>query len=179
MNKRIRIAVFALIAASLLSVFVLSDSQAADLTEEQKAKIQANCLSIQGTLNQLKSSDALLRVNRGQIYESVGTKLMNNFNARLSNNSLDNKGLVAVTEQYQTALTSFRTNYRTYERQLSTAIKIDCKTDPVAFHTAILDAREKRAVVFADVQRMNRSIDDYRSGVNDFLINFERVTARN
>jgi hypothetical protein len=178
MNNRIYLVTVAVLTASVISLFMHTAAQAIALTDEQKAKIQSNCLSIQGALNQLHSSDALLRVNRGQIYETVGTKLMNNFNARLNNNGLDNKGLVAVTDQYQAALTSFRANYRVYERQLSAAMDTDCTSKPVAFHDAVAVAREKRAAVYSDVLRMNRFIDDYRSAVNDFMLNFDRVTAK-
>lgn len=179
MKIRVRLVVIALIAASLLSVFALKTSYADDLSDDQKARIQANCLSIKGSLNQLHASDALLRVNRGQIYESVGTKLMDSFNARLSNNSLDNKGLVSVANEYQTALTTFRTDYQLYEQQLSTTIKIDCKKDPTSFHAALEDARTKRSKVHDDVLRLNQYIDDYRSAVNDFMLNFQRVTGSN
>jgi len=178
MTVRARFLVFALIAASVVSVFSVHTASAAELSDEQLGRIKANCLSIKGSLNQLHASDALLRVNRGQLYESIGARLMNNFNSRLSNNSLDNKGLVAVTQSYQTAQTNFRNSYREYEVQLSAAIRIDCTKDPEAFHNAIESARIKRATTRADVVRMNQYIDDYRSAVNDFMLNFERVTGK-
>jgi len=177
MNIRTRLVVFGLIAAVLLSTFGLQKVSATDLSDEQLARIGANCLTIKSSLNQLHASDALLRVNRGQIYESMGTKLMNNFNGRLGSNSLDNKGLVAVTESYQTALTAFRNDYRTYEQQLSTAIKVDCVKDPAAFHDAVENARTKRTKVHTDVLRLHQYIDDYRSTIDDFMLNFQRVTG--
>lgn len=179
MNIRTRLVVFALIAASLLSVFVLKDVSAASLSDEQLGRISANCLSIKGSLNQLHVTDALLRVNRGQIYESVGAKLMGNFNSRLGSNGLDNKGLVAVTNSYQAALATFRTDYQAYERQLSVAIGIDCVKEPESFHYALQDARTKRTKLNTDVQRLYQYIDDYRSSVDDFMLNFERVTGKN
>ena len=179
MNIRIRLVVFGLIAASLLSTFIIKDSSAVDLSDDQKSRISANCLSIKGSLNQLHASDALLRVNRGQIYESMASKLMNNFNGRLGNNSLDNKGLISVTEQYQTALTAFRTDYVNYEKQLSLAMKIDCTKDTVGFHSALENARTKRDLVHTDVTRLHQFIDDYRTAVNDFMLNFDRVTGKN
>lgn len=179
MNIQFRLVLFSLIVASLLSVFALKNSYAEDLSNDQVIRIKANCLSIKGSLNQLHASDALLRVNRGQIYESVGTKLMSNFNSRLSNNGLDNKGLVVVTNQYQTALAAFRTDYQSYEQQLSNTIRIDCTKDPITFHGALVDARTKRSSVHTDATRLNQYIDDYRSAINDFMINFDRVTGKN
>lgn len=179
MKIQVRLVLFAVIAASLLSVFALKNSYADNLSADQTARIQANCLSIKGSLNQLHASDALLRVNRGQIYESMGAKLMGNFNSRLSNNGLDNKGLVSVANEYQTALATFRTDYQAYEQQLSATIRVDCTKDPTSFHNALLDARTKRSTVHNDVVHLNQYIDDYRSAVNDFMLNFERVTGKN
>jgi hypothetical protein len=179
MKIRIRLVLFAMIAASLVSVFALKNSYATDLTSDQTALIQANCGSIKGSLNQLHASDALLRVNRGQIYESVGTKLMDSFNSRLSNNGLDNKGLVSVANEYQAALTTFRTDYQAYEQQLSATIKVDCTKNPTAFNDALESARTKRSTVHDDVTHLNQYIDDYRSAVNDFMLNFDRVTEKN
>lgn len=179
MKIRIRLVLFAMIAASLLSVFALKNSYADTLSADQITHIQTNCLSIKGSLNQLHASDALLRVNRGQIYESMGAKLMGNFNSRLDNNGLDNKGLVSVANEYQTALATFRTDYQAYEQQLSAAIKIDCTKDPTSFHSALGNARTMRSTVHGDITHLNQYIDDYRSAVNDFMLNFERVTGKN
>lgn len=179
MKIRVRLVLSAMIAASLLSIFALKNSYAADLSSDQMTRIQVNCASIKGSLNQLHASDALLRVNRGQIYESVGTKLMDSFNSRLNNNSLDNKGLVSVANEYQTALTTFRTDYQAYEQQLSATIRIDCTKEPTAFHNSLENARTKRSTVHDDVTHLNQYIDDYRSAVNDFMLNFERVTGKN
>jgi len=179
MKKRVLLAVIAVVTAASFSIAGFQNSSAADLTPEQKSRIQSNCTSIKGSLNQLHASDALLRVNRGQIYESLGTKLMSSFNSRLSNNSLDNKGLVAVTNSYQTALATFRNDYQSYEQQLSAAIRIDCTKNASGFRDALESARTKRATVRADIVRLNQYIDDYRSAVNDFMLNFERVTGKN
>lgn len=181
MKIRIGLVLIAIITASLLSFFALKNSYADDfiLTPDQIARIQANCVSTKGSLSQLHASDALLRVNRGQIYESVGTKLMDSFNSRLSNNGLDNKGLVVVANEYQTALATFRSDYQTYEQQLSATIKIDCIKDPTDFHVSLASARVKRLTVHGDVGKLNQYIDDYRSAVNDFMLNFERVTGKN
>lgn len=179
MKIRVRLALFGLVAAVIAPVFALQNASAADpLSSEQESRIQANCLSIKGSLAQLHATDALLRVNRGQIYESIGTKLMDSFNSRLANNSLDNKGLVSIGGEYQKALAGFRTDYQSYERQLSVVLRIDCTKDASGFHTALLDARTKRTQVHGDVVKLNQYIDDYRAGIDDFMLNFNRVTGK-
>lgn len=174
-----RLIIFGLVATLVLSIGGLKGASAQSLSEEQLQRISVNCLSIKNTLSQLKATDALLRVNRGQIYEAMSTKLMDRFNNRLSSNGLDATGTVAVTNSYRGALDTFRTDYTAYERQLTAATKVDCDKQPAAFHSAIEDARVKREKVHTDVIRLHQYIDDYRSAVNDFMINYERVTGEN
>lgn len=179
MKLRVSLLAFVIIAASLLWVGSAHAIASADLSDEQLSRIQANCLSIKGSLNQLHATDGLLRVNRGQLYESLGTKLMNNFNSRLGNNGLDNKGLIAVTQGYKSAQTTFINDYISYEQQLSSVLGIDCAKEPKPFHDSVESARVKRAAVHTDVVRLHKYIDDYRSAVSDFMLNFNRVTGKN
>jgi len=167
--------------AALAVLFGLSaqtvHAQSTALTSDQVQRIRSNCTSIKSTLNQLHASDALLRVNRGQVYESMASKLMSPFNSRLSNNRLDAKATSAVTASYRTALDSFRDDYKSYEEKLSSAIKIDCINQPELFYNTIEQARINRAKVHDNVTRLHRYIDDYRSAVGDFLLNYERVSS--
>ncbi len=165
-----------LIAVALLLPFTALPARADDLTPDQVARVKANCVSIKNSLSQLHASDALLRVNRGQMYESMASKLMDNFNDRLSGNRLDNKAMATVTSSYRSALTTFRSDYIAYEQKMSEAIRIDCISQPNSFHTAVEEARALRKTVHDDVMRLNRLIDDYRSSVSGFLLNFERVS---
>lgn len=151
-------------------------AQSVILTPDQLEKIKSNCTSIKSTLNQLHASDALLRVNRGQLYESMASKLMDPFNSRLSNNGLDSKATSVVTASYRTSLDTFRNDYKNYEVQLSNAINIDCTKQPDSFYAATEQARELRSVVHDDIVKLNRNIDDFRSAVSDFLLNYERVS---
>ena len=173
-----RLILVGFVAALLLSAVVVRTASAqTTLTNDQLQQISNNCLAIKNTLNQLHASDALLRVNRGQIYEAVGTKLMDKFNSRLSANGQDATGTTLVANDYRNALNTFRNDYQLYERQLSDAIKIDCDKQPADFYDAVESARSKRAKLHTDVQSLHNYIDDYRSAVSDFLINYERVTG--
>ena len=171
MRRIFFVALASLLTAGLLLPLTGSSVNAEDLTPDQAARVKANSLS------QLHASDALLRVNRGQVYESMATKLMDTFNDRLAGNRLDNKAMTTVTSNYRSALTTFRADYIAYEQKLSEAIKIDCTTQPNTFHAALEDARTLRTKVHDDVVRLHRIIDDYRSSVSDFLLNYERVST--
>ncbi len=153
-------------------------AQSVSLPDSQLVRIQSNCVSAKATLNQLHASDALLRVNRGQVYESVVTKLMDPFATRLGNNGLDNKATSAVATSYRSALDTFRTDYRQYEQKLSSAVRVDCQAQPADFYVATEEARALRKKVHEDVLRLNLLIDDYRSATKDFLLNYQRVSGK-
>lgn len=175
----LRFAPLALLVAGGVLVFsaAFTHAQSATvLTADQEQRISDNCVSIKNSLSQLHASDALLRVNRGQIYESMGSKLMDRFNDRLGSNSLDNKAMVTVSGSYRTQLNTFRSNYISYEQKLSAALKIDCTTKPTEFYNTIEDARILRNTVHGDVIKLHQLIDDYRSSVSGFLLNYERVS---
>lgn len=178
MKSLYRLAIVTITAAVFLSIISLGRVNAQSvITEDQLNSIRANCLVIKDSLNQLHASDALLRVNRGQLYEAINLRLMDRFNGRMSNNGYDSRGLNLISNNYMTALNLFRSNYQAYERQLSATIKIDCTKQPSEFHVAIESSRTLRAKLNGNIKSLNRYIDDYRSGVSDFLVNYQRVTG--
>jgi hypothetical protein len=176
MRRIFFVAIFSLLSIGLLVSLGGSSARAEDLTPDQTAQVKANCVSIKNSLSQLHASDALLRVNRGQVYEAMASKLMDNFNSRLALNSLDNKAMTTVTSSYRNALNNFRVNYIAYEQKVSAAIRIDCSSQPNSFHNTVQEARKLRATVHSDVLKLHRIIDDYRSSVGDFLLNYERLS---
>lgn len=176
MHRFISVVIVSLFSVAILASFASVPAHAEDLTPDQVTRVKENCVSTKSSLNQLHVSDALLRVNRGQMYESMSSKLMDTFNDRLAGNRLDNKAMTTVTSNYRTALTNFRLDYIAYEQKLSEAIRIDCVAQPNSFHNKLEEARELRAKVHDDVLRLHRLIDDYRTSVSDFLLNFERVS---
>lgn len=162
---------FGLVAAVLvcgISFIKIASAQNDEPTDAQIQLVKGNCLPLKSTLNQLHASDALLRVNMGQLYESIAIKLMNGFNGRVENNNLNNNSLVSVTKSYNTVLDNFRDDYQTYEEKLSTAINIDCQSQPDSFYNAISSARIYRDKVHSDVIRLNQSITGYQSTVDQF-----------
>lgn len=160
-----------LIAAVLVcgvSFIKMASAQNDEPTDAQIQLVQNNCLALKSTLKQLHASDALLRVNMGQLYESMAIKLMNGFNGRIENNNLDNSSLVSETKNYNLVLDNFRDNYQAYEGRLSAAINTDCQSHPSSFYNAISTARTYRDKVHSDVLRLNQSIAQYQSITDQF-----------
>ncbi|HEU4830802.1 MAG TPA: hypothetical protein VFS65_01360 [Candidatus Saccharimonadales bacterium] len=170
MNKRIALFAVGLASAGVLAYGLLinATAQSAPITDQQIERIKGSCLSAKNTLNQLHSSDALLRVNGGQVYESIASKLMKQFNGRVSYNNFDSTDFTVTTGIYERTLDEFRLKYKAYEEQLSKALEIDCSKQPVAFYDAVALSREKRAEVHAEVVKLHTSIDDYQTVFDQF-----------
>lgn len=167
----------AVFLAAFVFVFSPSFVSSVNLTDEQVILVKNNCATAISTLNQLHASDALLRVNSGQIYESVSTKLMDKFNSRIANNHYGNSTLVSITANYKTTLDTFRRDYINYEEQLTRALDVDCSAQPVAFYDAVASARVKRVLVYADVAKLNKYIEDYRAAVTQFELDYQAINA--
>lgn len=167
---------FITVTTIISGIFYLRVSaQDAVLTSQQTEQIIGNCTILKNTLNQLHSSDALLRVNMGQLYELVSTKLMDRFNKRISSNNFKIDNLTLAYNTYNSNLNNFRSDYITYEESLTTAIKIDCKSQPSVFYNSLLAARYNRGRVYEDVKKLNQQIDQYRLAMTQFEKDFQAM----
>lgn len=168
-----------LILAVIVSGVVLFKVSAQDdvMDQAQIDRILTSCSTSHNTLNQLHSSDTLLRVNMGQMYESIMTKLMQGFNGRVAGNDFNNSSLTVISDEYGNVLDRFRSDYIKYEEHLSKAIGIDCYRQPVAFYDAVNIARKDRIQVHDDVNKLNQSIDKYKEAVKKFEDNYRSATA--
>lgn len=169
MNRRLLIVLFIalLLGAGSFSSLVTAQSQSTNLSADQISTIKASCTSVKDTLNQLHTNDALIRVNRGQIYESLLTKLMQRFNNRLSNNNIANSNLVITTQEYESALKLFREDYIKYDEELTKLVKMNCINNPEEFYYEIQKVRSLRKLVNSHAIKLNQLIDQY---TNDFFV---------
>lgn len=149
----------------------------APMTEAHIERIRNNCIEAQSTLSQLHASDALLRVNRGQVYESISTKLMAPFNSRITLNKLDSVNLVTITTTYERQLSEFRANYQQYEEAMSSTLKLNCTNQPVAFYDSVADTRAKRKKVNESTLTLQKTIGDYKNEFEAFAKAFQERKA--
>jgi hypothetical protein len=143
------------------------------MTEAQIERIKSNCVEAQSALYQLHASDALLRVNRGQLYESMSTKLMEPFDGWLTLNSYNASDLVSIAADYNDKLNEFRTDYQQYEEAMSKTLDIKCTNQPVAFYDSVADTREKRGKVHESTLALHQLIRDYKKSFEDFTKDFK------
>lgn len=170
--------VICFIVVAMLGGASLSRVSATDqpMTNQQIELIRSNCVTAKNTLNQLHASDALLRVNMGQIYESMSTKLMSGFNGRVANNHFNNSNLVSDMNNYNSTLDVFRVDYITYEVQLSAALNVNCLNQPVSFYDAVASSRSLRDKVHQDIVKLNQYVDQYQASITSFEKDYTEAT---
>lgn len=176
-----RILILAATLGAILGVgFAISSAVRADdaapMTEAHIARIRASCVSTQATLTQLHASDALMRVNRGQLFETISARLMVPFNGRIAKYTQQNVSLVELASDYDSELTTFRSNYQQYEEAMSRTLKIDCQNQPVSFYDSVTDTRNKRAITHDSVIALQKTIQDYGAQFEVFAKNFQEGT---
>jgi hypothetical protein len=148
-------------------------AQNTTMTEAHIERIKANCIDAQASLTQLHTSDALLRVNRGRMYETIATKLMVPFNSRVTSNQLDGKSLIDIYTTYEKHLAEFRSNYQSYEQSMSETLRINCQNQPVSFYDKVNATSELRKKVHTSVVALHKAINDYKVAFDAFAKKFE------
>lgn len=166
-----RLATFIMIALAMSGVFIVPSQVGAQdqpMTESHIERIKANCVEAQTQLTRIHTNDALLRVNRGQLYERILTKLMSPFNSRVALNNLNGSTLVSVSATYEQQLMAFRTYYREYDESMTATLKINCINQPVAFYDSVVVTRSKREKVHESTGQLQQSIQNYKKEFESF-----------
>lgn len=186
MNKSILV-VAAIFTALLVSVIVvIGDSGSRVVATEGQLKpgvkndalfqnVTIDCLDVKFKLTSVHQEDGLNRVNSGQLYEAVSTKLMARLGSRIVENRLDGAELIKKASEYETALDNFRNHYQTYEVAMNALIKSDCSTQPVIFYNDLQRVRDLRAEVDTDTQQLTRITMEYYDA---FLAFSERISQQ-
>lgn len=138
------------------------------LSDAQLTSVRNNCVEARATLAQLHASDALLRVNRGQLYELISTKLMAPLGSRIALNKLDGVSISAEAVAYEKQLDTFRSYYQQYEQAMSRTLTIDCSVQPAEFYAAVSDTRDKRSRVHDSTLALRAIAQQYKAEVDAF-----------
>ena len=167
--------ILAVVGIILATAIASQQTHALDyfVTEEHKQRIAQNCVAAQATLYQLHASDALLRVNRGKLYENISTKLMAQLNSRIALNKHEGLKLSATTLEYDRQVDIFRSDYRLYEEAMTKTLDSKCADDPVAFYNDIQSTREKRQRLHEDTETLTALLNTYKTEFEDFSTKLE------
>lgn len=161
--KKLLIAAFFMTVGTIGVASIVSAQQSTQMTDAHMQRIQQNCSEALSSIQRLHTNDGPMRVNRGQSYDSISTKLMSRMNSRLALNKLDGSSLVKITASYDQELAAFRINYKKYDDQMSAVLQIDCRRQPVTFYDGVNKARILREQVHQNTLALNRYITDYET----------------
>ncbi len=146
---------------------VVSAFETIELGQEKIAIIKATCVSTQVTLQQIKYNDAANRVNRGQSYESLMSRLILPMNSRAAVNGFSGSAasLASITTHYQQSLSNFKKHYEDYDDALVATLRTKCQNKPADFYRHLLEARKHRASLSSDISELAGLIEDYHQAV--------------
>lgn len=158
------------VALVVLFVFIFSQisyAQAADLSPEKESVVKQTCVSAQTVLQRIQHNDAATRVNRGQGYETIVSRLMVPLNTRTTSNEYNNTAplLIDTTKNFQQALDNFKEDYENYDNAVSAALRTKCQDKPADFYGYLEDARSERQKVSNDITNLAGLIGQYRVNV--------------
>ncbi len=165
MLNKLLVVVFIFVAVVTFSS--TSFAQPADLTSEKRVIVVQTCVSAQTVMQKIQHNDAATRVNRGQAYETLISRLMTPLNTRSTSNGYNSSAtlLTDTTKRYQQSLDNFKDHYKSYDNAISSALKTKCKDKPEVFYGFIEDARRERQNVANDIAALNGLINEYRVNV--------------
>ena len=135
------------------------------LSEQQIRQITDHCVESKSALRRIATADALLRVNLGQRYDTIATRLMAPLNSRVAINGLDGVALTEKTVEFNKKRTEFSNSYTKYDRSFNSLESIDCVSDPVGYYQAVEITRADRLDVHGKVTELSRLSAEYRSAV--------------
>ena len=144
------------------------------ITPEKVTRIRTRCVENQAALNRLQKTDAFLRNNRGNLYQTIGDKLMVPLNRRLAANQLDAGPLLKIASDYNNEYSTFYDAYVEYDNALSKVRDTDCDREPVAFYNALLDVRDKRTKLSTSNQAIKELIRQYGASFTTFKTEYEK-----
>lgn len=144
-----------------------SAAESTELSPEKLAEIKANCVEMQVAMQKIQYNDAANRVNRGQGYESLVTRMMIPMNGRTAVNGLSSSAatLAGITTNYQQSLSNFKNIYERYDNAISSALRIKCQEKPAEFYRLLTEARKQRTSLSQEVATLSEYIEAYRQAV--------------
>lgn len=165
---RIFLSAVFIVGSLLLSQSVgAQEQETTELSPEKIIDIKASCVGVQVVLQKIKYNDAANRVNRGQGYESLVTRMIIPMNSRAAVNGFSNSAasLANITSRYQQSFKNFKKNYDNYDDALNSTLRIKCQEKSTEFYTHLTEARKYRTNLANDITSLTQIMEEYRQAV--------------
>lgn len=149
-----------IIAFALAALLTNSFAVKSAIAAPSEDIIRNGCDVAKSTLSQIEKFDVAVRLNRGYDYKEV-LNLMFAMNARLAANQISAPELTAITAQFSKDFEDFHSHYDVYDDTILGTISSDCKGNPTKFYSKLEQSRVTRAVLRADLDKLNNAVSDY------------------
>lgn len=156
-----------IVALSLAFSHAVSAVENVPLAPEKLDEIKATCVGAQVILQKIQYNDAANRVNRGQTYESLVTRMMIPMNGRSAVNGLSSSAatLAGITTRYQQKLDDFKDDYENYDDALTATLRVKCQQKPADFYNNLVEARKQRSGLAQDIAELDQLVGEYYQAV--------------
>lgn len=138
------------------------------MTDDHMNRIKTNCQPTLAILQQIRANDGPVFVNRNQAYFSISDKLIARLNSRLALSRYNTTNFAKIANEYNEALSQFRTANKVYSESMGDLIKINCLRQPVGFYDKVAEVRQHRTEVKEAIQRLHALIEQYKQEVSTF-----------
>lgn len=165
------IAVSAVLVSAVVAQVLYAQPQEGQLKPGDSplyATVEMNCLDVKMELSKIYEQDGLNRVNAGQLYETMSSRLMTRLNAKVVSDRLDGTELVRIAADYEDALQEFRDEYHDYEVAMNALLKADCQSRQQAFYLALTEVRASREAVYESVEAIDTATKEYYEAYEEF-----------
>lgn len=146
--------------------FFISVTTYAQVDEAKIDTVKQNCVTAQVEIQRVRYNDAAVRVNRGQGYETLLSKMINPLNSRVTANGYNEHAasLTATATKYQKQLAKFKKDYDAYDDTLASLLRLKCVDKPEVFYGSLEAARTQRASLSVDIANLTQIISEYQAG---------------
>ena len=142
------------------------------LSDEDKQLISAKCSEVQRNMQRLQRTDTVSRINRGSTY-SILIRLMSSMSSRAAINTFNVPALTSSTNAVQEMRGQFAEAYTTYEIALQNLIDMPCDNKPDEFYRALVDVRQKRAIINTHIREIDIQLQAFSSGLGELKTQME------
>ena len=157
---------FCLVALALMIPVESAKAQPATPNPQtQIDNLKWRCDSVQSTIRRLHTTDGLLRVNIGQVYNDISFQLMAKLNGRLAVNRVDSAKLVEITNEFESGREEFSEAYNDYEESVASLLKLNCQKNTAEYYAQLMVARDMRQKLAVSVEELNDTVVDYQVAV--------------
>ncbi len=131
--------------------------QEVKLAAAEELKLKGVCKAAQVKLKKVDTATSEANTDRTKTYAGI-TKQIDGIITKLKDASVDTKELEANQKALKALIQQYNDDYTVFKTDLTDVSELDCVTDPVAFKSALLVAREDRLTVVKDATAIREYI---------------------